>query len=165
MKNYIFNFKTFVSMLLVLFLGCTISFAASDCNHGVDLSEEEIKKDVEGTVFNNAAVLKEYESVPNLVKAGCTCSDKCVCRKKCKYGTCYVNPKEFFITGNELRKCDIAKQDKSGVSYDNYDKIYHITGNGETRYRCKLVKEFDVTGNELENYKKEKEKKKLAYNK
>lgn len=164
MKNYIFNFKMFVSVLFVLFVCCTLSFAASDYNKNLSLSEDEIRKDVEGTSFNNVAVSKEYATVPNLKKAGCTCSDKCVCRKKCKYGTCYVDPKVFFITGNEVKKCDMAKQDKSGVSYDNYDKIYHITGNGEKKYRCKLIKEFDVTGNELENYRKEKEeKKKLAY--
>ncbi len=163
MKNYIFNFKTFVSVLFMLFVGCTLSFAASDYNRNISLSEDEVREDVEGTSFNNVAVTKEYETVPNLEMAGCACSDECVCRRKCKFGKCYVDPKVFSITGNELKKSEMAKYDESGVAYDDYDKIYHITGNGEKRHRCKMVKVFDIDGTEREKAVEAKKNKK-AYN-
>ena len=157
MKNYI-NLKTFVSVLFVLFVGCTLSFAVSDYNCNMPLSEEEVREDVEGTNINDVAVKEEYETVPNLKLAGCACSDKCVCRRKCKFGKCYVDPKVFFITGNELKKSEMAKYDESGIAYDNYDKIYHITGNGEKRHRCKMIKVFDIDGTELEKAREAKKK-------
>ena len=158
MKNYKFNFKVLVGMLLMLFVGCTLSFAASDYDCNIGIEEGELQKEIKGTNINNDAVLKEYEEVSDVKRVGCTCSDKCVCRKKCKYGTCYVDPKLFFITGNEPKKCEIPKKDSLGVPYADYDKVFHVTGNGEKRHRCKLIKEFDIDGTELEKAREAKKK-------